>query len=273
MNGESQQHTSLAYPSIKQMFVLLLIFLGFQIAAALLILVTLSFLFKIDVNHPVQFFIIYIVTMVLTIGYAWLRKLKIEGKVRWPMQKVPLVIFPLLFIVSIATIILTDPLVSLIPMPEFVYRLFFEKLTEKSIFTWGLVVIIGPVLEEVLFRGLILDGFLKRYSARKAIVWSSIFFGIYHLNPWQFISAFCLGLLLGWVFVKTRSLVSAIFIHFSVNLFSYVTVLYIAGRNEDIFLDDQFYGGTGYFILALAASLLALIVILPLLNKILSCDS
>ena len=273
MNGESQQNTPLTYPGIKQTFVLLLIFLGFQIASALLILVALSFVFKIDANHPVQFFIIYIVTMILTIGYAWLRKSKIEGSVRWPMQKVPFVIFPLLFIVSIAVIIVTDPLVSLIPMPEFIYRLFFEKLAEKSFFTWGLLVFAGPVLEEMLFRGIILDGFLKRYSARKAVVWSSTFFGIYHLNPWQFISAFFIGLLLGWVFVKTRSLVSAIFIHVSVNLFSYLNVLYLVNRNKDIFLDGQFYGGTTQFILAVAISLVSLIVILPVLNKILSCDS
>ncbi|WP_409994892.1 CPBP family intramembrane glutamic endopeptidase [Chitinophaga pinensis] len=43
---------------------------------------------------------------------------------------------------------------------------------------------------------------LKRYPPRKAIVISALFFGLIHLNPWQALPAFCIGLLLGWVFTK-----------------------------------------------------------------------
>ena len=60
--------------------------------------------------------------------------------------------------------------------------------------------------EELLVRGLILRGFLGHYSARKAILASAMFFGVLHLNPWQFIGATALGILFAWWFIETRSM-------------------------------------------------------------------
>lgn len=51
-------------------------------------------------------------------------------------------------------------------------------------------------------------------------------FGLLHLNPWQFIAAFNLGLLAGWVFYRTKSIIPAIAVHFvnngSASLLSYL---------------------------------------------------
>ncbi|HPI74009.1 MAG TPA: type II CAAX endopeptidase family protein [bacterium] len=73
--------------------------------------------------------------------------------------------------------------------------------------------ILGPFLEEMLFRGLVLRGFLHRYSPWQAIVLSSLLFGILHLNIWQFVSAFVLGLVLGWMYMRTRSLWPCFILH------------------------------------------------------------
>ena len=75
------------------------------------------------------------------------------------------------------------------------------------------IAIIGPVLEEMLFRGAVTTELLKNYSPEKAILFSALIFGIFHINPAQVLNAFLLGLLLAWLFYKTRSLIPGILIH------------------------------------------------------------
>ena len=52
---------------------------------------------------------------------------------------------------------------------------------DKTIYTGITVVLVGPLFEEILFRGMILDGFLKRYSPWKSILWSSVIFCLFHI--------------------------------------------------------------------------------------------
>lgn len=74
-------------------------------------------------------------------------------------------------------------------------------------------VFIGPVAEEFIFREIILRGLLGTRPAARAVIWSAALFGIAHLNPWQGLGAFCLGLLVGWGYVRTRSLALCIAAH------------------------------------------------------------
>lgn len=76
-----------------------------------------------------------------------------------------------------------------------------------------LVVIFAPVTEEILFRGLILRGLLSRMSAPAAIGTSALLFALVHVNPWQFIGPLALGVLFGWWYVRTRSLLPCILGH------------------------------------------------------------
>lgn len=69
-----------------------------------------------------------------------------------------------------------------------------------------LAVIIAPLTEELLFRGLILRGLLGRWRPWAAVVTSALLFALMHLNPAQMPVAFLLGLVLGWAYVRTRSL-------------------------------------------------------------------
>ncbi len=79
----------------------------------------------------------------------------------------------------------------------------------------GLIValVLGPISEELVFRGIVLRGFLQQYSMRKAIVASSVLFGLFHLNPWHWPSATLGGMLFAWWFVRTRSLIPCILGH------------------------------------------------------------
>ncbi|AKA68728.1 CPBP family intramembrane glutamic endopeptidase [Clostridium scatologenes] len=72
---------------------------------------------------------------------------------------------------------------------------------------------IGPIIEEFVFRGVILGGLLKGYDSKIAVFISSILFGLLHFNIYQFIIAFSLGLLLGYIYTRTRSIYLCILMH------------------------------------------------------------
>ena len=68
------------------------------------------------------------------------------------------------------------------------------------------LVILGPVAEELLFRGVILRGFLSRYTVRRAVAASAVLFGAAHLVPFGVVTATILGVLFAWWRTKTGSL-------------------------------------------------------------------
>ena len=115
---------------------------------------------------------------------------------------------PLTLSVSITAV----PLTMWIPRPDF-FKQMFEDLSNINLPVFLSLVVIAPVCEEWLCRGIILKGLLKHYSPRKAIVWSSVIFGVVHFNPWQGVSAFFIGLAIGWIYWRTRSLRYCVFMH------------------------------------------------------------
>jgi len=63
------------------------------------------------------------------------------------------------------------------------------------------IVVIGPVIEELVFRGAILRH-LAPYGVNFAIVTQALLFGLYHMNFFQSLHAFLLGLVLGYIAVR-----------------------------------------------------------------------
>lgn len=82
------------------------------------------------------------------------------------------------------------------------------------------VVILAPLFEEILCRGLILNTLRKTMPKWCAIVLSSAIFGIIHGNPIQFIYATALGIILGWLYTKFDSIWIPILCHLTFNLAS-----------------------------------------------------
>lgn len=79
------------------------------------------------------------------------------------------------------------------------------------------ICVLAPVLEEMLFRGIILRSFLQQYSRWQAIVGSAAVFGFAHLNLYQYIGAVIMGVFLGWLYERTRSLLPCIALHAAYN--------------------------------------------------------
>ena len=61
---------------------------------------------------------------------------------------------------------------------------------------------------------MVLRGLLTKMKPVWAIVISALFFAVIHANPWQALNAFLIGLLMGYVYYKTGSLILTMIIHF-----------------------------------------------------------
>jgi membrane protease YdiL (CAAX protease family) len=98
--------------------------------------------------------------------------------------------------------------------------------------------VLGPVTEEICFRYGVMGSLLESARWRRwAIPVSALLFGVIHMNPPQIIAAFVLGLFLGWLYLRTRSLWLPIICHVVNNTNSTVIALLfgVESSNADLF--------------------------------------
>lgn len=131
----------------------------------------------------------------------------------------------LTLVISFSGIWLLDFLMSYLHLPDLMKET-FDLLQAGWVGILGIAVL-GPVLEELLFRGAITKALLKQYSPSKAIIISALLFGVVHLNPIQVVGAGLIGLLLAWMYYKTASLIPCIIVHIINNSLSvYLSLKY-----------------------------------------------
>ena len=136
--------------------------------------------------------------------------------------------------------IVIEPLTGLIPMSDYWKKVFEEAFVNTTLPDMVLsACILAPLCEEFLCRGIILRGILvTTASPRKAIFWSAFIFAFIHLNPWQAIPAFLIGLLFGWIYYRTGSLWATIFLHCLNNSVSTALSRTVDGAGVDTMLKD-----------------------------------
>lgn len=122
------------------------------------------------------------------------------------------------------------------------------------------IVIIAPLFEEFVFRGIIFTELKKGFAIKNAIIIQAIFFGIYHLNITQGIYAFVLGCVMGMVVYWTNSIWASITMHFSINLLG--TIGGLLEQSSDV------SGNIINDIITIIIALIIFIVFSILLNKI-----
>ncbi len=150
--------------------------------------------------------------IIITLNYVNRAKIKFNLKV----LDYRLLIF-LAFILILSDIAITNPGILLIE--TFIDN--GDSINTNESYSYLLAaILIAPIVEEVLFRGIILKGLLEnaKYSPNKGILISAILFSIIHFNFIQIFSSLSIGLLLGYYFYKTRSLTGAVLLHFIANM-------------------------------------------------------
>lgn len=89
------------------------------------------------------------------------------------------------------------------------------------------IVVLAPIAEEVFFRGVVFNAFLREGGRRWALVGSAALFAAIHLSLVVFIPIFLLGLALAWVYDRTNNLLAPIAMHLVVNGASVIIALLV----------------------------------------------
>ena len=112
--------------------------------------------------------------------------------------------------------------------------------------------ILAPITEEIVFRGALLRVLLETFGHQKrwiAIVISALIFAVIHGNVAQGTHAFIGGIALGWLYMRTRSVLPGIVLHWVNNSIAYITFNLLPdmsdGKLIDFFHGDErmMYGG------------------------------
>lgn len=84
-------------------------------------------------------------------------------------------------------------------------------------------ILLAPITEEFLLRGIIFHIAHIRYGNAYAVILSALLFALSHHNLMQFISAFCMGVVIGYFIVLTDNMYAGIMIHIANNTFSLIS--------------------------------------------------
>ncbi len=151
-------------------------------------------------------------------------------------------------------------------MPEAQEKL-FEQIMAQPI-GYISIGIVAPLAEEMVFRGAILRKLLGRFGEKwhwVAILISAVIFGAVHGNIPQFVHAALIGLLLGWMYYRTGSILPGVLLHWVNNTVAYV-MFNAMPQMADGKLIDIFHGSTKMVALSIIFSLFILIPSILQLN-------
>ncbi len=260
------------YPNLKQSIFLSLRLILVSIIVLIPFVILILSLKKNDVSqYPIIESLLQLVGYVIPFATICLFAIKRIKHLDFPDFKLNLTCLKpvnilVLVIMTFALMIVIEPFSNFIPMPEFIKKIFAD-MADPDIFSFITLVIAAPILEEIFFRGIILEGLLKNHSPVKAIIWSALIFGLVHLNPWQAIGATLSGVFIGWIYWKTKSILPGIIIHFTNNLIGFLASNLTNSKSESII---QLINNNTIYILLLLILIIVLFFGYKILSKSLS---
>jgi membrane protease YdiL (CAAX protease family) len=211
-----------------------------------------------------------IISSILTIALFLWRKFSIVSPKYMRTQPWMVLIFSVL--VSVGTLVPSEWLQEQLPdLPDLVK----EQMTMllKSPYGFFVIGLLAPFCEELVFRGAVLRSLLE-WSKQKSgwlnnhwtmIAISAILFALIHFNPAQMPHAFLIGLLLGWLYYRTGSILPGIALHWTNNS---IACLLNAVYPDPYAHLDVLLNGEQNVIQALIYSMLILLPSLYMLNKL-----
>lgn len=150
-----------------------------------------------------------------------------------------------------ATSVVLEPLLSLLPeVPSAAYG--------RGVWAAVTLVVMAPLFEELIFRGVLLESMRRRYGLLAAWLLSSLLFAVVHLHPTVAVNAFFMGLILGFVYIASDSLWASVFLHAVNNGIAYVLLLTGIG-GEGMLLGDLIASETLYGVIYTVAAAIFLL--------------
>ena len=137
------------------------------------------------------------------------------------------------------------------------------EVVGNSTWIWSLIFvgILSPIIEELMFRGIMLNK-IRIYGDKVAIITTAILFGLFHANFSQFFYAVALGLVFAYVTLKTGTIKYSIILHIAVTMVGSVIMPAIVGDGSNI----QLVGLAG--IILIIVSIIGVVLLLKNRKKI-----
>ena len=127
-----------------------------------------------------------------------------------------------------------------------------------------LLICLAAIFEEIIFRGIILKGYLLKYRKDLAIFICSIFFGVLHLslsNPMQFLGATLLGFITGYIYYFSKNISLTIILHLVYNLNGYfMGFIHKSYGETDINSVTSIFGVYSLMVIIVAAIIMAFLI-------------
>lgn len=139
----------------------------------------------------------------------------IPGGYNWILL-IPLTILMVAF--SIGSIPVTWYPIAMLDS-EFVEELLSQEMADSRFNLFILIVILAPIIEEIIFRGLIFSRLSVKWDNRWAVIGTSVIFGVLHLDP---VGAFVFSVVSCLLYMQTRTLIVPIVLHAMNNLIAWI---------------------------------------------------
>lgn len=210
-----------AYPSWGDLLTLLGVFIVATVLGSLLTGVlqkigSVSVGFGSFLGYVIQFSLV----IIFGLFQRKIRSPKGTRLLKFGLAKLDFVIILWGTIMVLATGVVIEPLLNLFP------ETYLDRLGNiMAAGGWMMFtsIVIAPIMEEILFRGILQDALMRKYGVFVGILIASAVFGIVHLIPQQVVNAFMIGIVLGYIYYRTGALLPVILIHCINNAISYFT--------------------------------------------------
>ncbi len=201
-----------ASPSLAESLLLFLLFTGVVIVVAV---VCLSLRVRLSWYGNLLLQLMIAWPLVLWTGLRWSR---VSFRDAFSLVRFPVRVIPALLMASCGGALVLIHVASSIQVPWFRHVLITGLPPDRWMSAALAGVVVAPLAEEMFFRGLVLRGFVMRYRPFHAVWMSALFFSLFHLNLWQGILTFPMGLAYAWLVLRTGSVIPGIISHMMVNL-------------------------------------------------------
>lgn len=149
-----------------------------------------------------------------------IKKLNIKELVQYGFMS-----YAIVYVFNLLTILLTY-IIELMKSGHVISPVEELIVDSSPLLTLVCVVIISPIIEEILFRKIILNK-LRDYGDKIAILFTAVAFGLYHGNVSQFFYATALGCLFAYLTLKTNRIQYAIYLHIFINAMGSLILPYL----------------------------------------------
>jgi membrane protease YdiL (CAAX protease family) len=192
--------------------------------------------------------------------FLWMKKVNIKETLKLHQFHVSHLLLGIVggvgtFFIAIATAFLMEDILGPYPGADYLQEVF--PTTWLGFIPWILAFAFSAgICEEILFRGFIQNGLHTHWGPAKALIVATILFTVAHMDPWRTPAVILLGLMAGYLLIRTGFLYSAIAVHMTANTISNV-----------LSFTETFPESTDQWLLVLTVSFLLVLVVLIVMER------